>query len=680
MKNKSVKVQIFILAIMTLFGQMSLAQDTIVVNSKVEKVIVFLKGAQIKRKATCKMSKGLNLINFTKISSHIDDKSIQVKSVSDVSLQSVYFYVNHMDSMERIHQIDILNSRLDSLVNLAVKLENKLFVLKNEQELFKENLVLSGEQKIVNTEELKKASEYYRQRLSEIALLQNAARAEIKEIDSEKQLISYQLIELNNKKEKPVGEVIVLAYTDEPGEKEFIIEYFIENAGWIPKYDIRSESVAKPAILSYRADVYQDTDDDWKNVELTLSSSNPSLGGTRPELKHWTLNLNNIYSSNKDYADNSNYDNGVSYYKNLKNDYSKPIHVENVMNINGTVVSSDDGMGLPGVSILVKGTSIGTITDMDGHYSVEVPKGSEKLIFMFVGMETEELPITGAEVNCSLAASELAIDEVVVTALGISREKKSVGYAVSTPVPDGYGGFIPEGMQGRVSGVVIRGTGILKHNKISKKMIGKRLTGMNTVKENQTSVQFVLDKPYTIPSDSKKYSVDIEKYEIPVHYQYSSVPKLDFSAFLLAQISGWESLNLLSGDVNIYFEGSFVGNSKLDVEKTGDTLDISMGRDKDVMIDRKMKEDYSKKQVFSKWKTESYTWEITVKNNKSDTVNVIVEDQVPVSINNKYEIELLESSAATFDKEKGKLNWKLELAPLEKKVLTFTYQIKIKNS
>lgn len=218
-------------------------------------------------------------------------------------------------------------------------------------------------------------------------------------------------------------------------------------------------------------------------------------------------------------------------------------------------------------------------------------------MFEFIGMETEELPITGNVVNCVLSSSEMALEEVIVTAYGIKRKNDLTG-SVSKLVNDGNGNFVPESaLQGKVSGLTVRGIGRLRPVMQKKKLVEKKLTGLNSIKENQTSVQFMLDKPYTIPSDNKNYAVDIEKYEIPVHFQYSSIPKLDASAFLLAQITGWEKLNLLSGNVNIYFEGSFIGNSKLDVEKTNDTLDISMGRDNSIMIDRKMKQDFFKETI-----------------------------------------------------------------------------------
>ncbi|NOR87215.1 MAG: SusC/RagA family TonB-linked outer membrane protein, partial [Bacteroidales bacterium] len=98
--------------------------------------------------------------------------------------------------------------------------------------------------------------------------------------------------------------------------------------------------------------------------------------------------------------------------------------------VTGTVSDADNGGTLPGVSVLVKGTSIGTVTDMDGKYSLQVPEDATALVFSFVGMETQEVAYTGqSTIDVGLLAGALKLDEVVVTALGVSREKKSSGYA-----------------------------------------------------------------------------------------------------------------------------------------------------------------------------------------------------------------------------------------------------------
>ena len=130
-----------------------------------------------------------------------------------------------------------------------------------------------------------------------------------------------------------------------------------------------------------------------------------------------------------------------------------------VKSITGTVTSSEDDMGIPGVSVSVKGTTIGTVTNLDGDYQLEVPSDAATMVFSFVGMQTQEIAITGSVINAVMQADMVGIDEVVVTAMGVSRQRKSIGYA-STSVG---GDEISEAkvvnpmnaLQGKVAGVDI---------------------------------------------------------------------------------------------------------------------------------------------------------------------------------------------------------------------------------
>ncbi len=128
--------------------------------------------------------------------------------------------------------------------------------------------------------------------------------------------------------------------------------------------------------------------------------------------------------------------------------------------ITGTVTSAEDGSTLPGVSVSVKGTTLGTITDIDGKFLIKAPQNAQTLVFSFVGMQTKEVAVTGNIMNVQLEAELVGINEVVVTALGISREKKSLGYAVQEVSGEELNNvkndnFI-NSLSGRVSGIQIK--------------------------------------------------------------------------------------------------------------------------------------------------------------------------------------------------------------------------------
>jgi uncharacterized protein (TIGR02231 family) len=196
------------------------------------------------------------------------------------------------------------------------------------------------------------------------------------------------------------------------------------------------------------------------------------------------------------------------------------------------------------------------------------------------------------------------------------------------------------------------------------------------VTETTLAAEFDIAIPYSIPSDGIGQLVDVQNHELPASYKHFAVPKMDNDAFLVAQVTGWEDLNMLSGNANIYFEGTYVGEAFLDMKNTKDTLDLSLGRDNKIVIERKKLKDFSKKNVVGTTKKEEFVYEITVRNTKKDPIEISVEDQVPVSQDAQIEVEVTDTGGAEYDKTTGKLVWKMNLNSAEAKKVTFKYSVK----
>jgi TonB-linked SusC/RagA family outer membrane protein len=131
--------------------------------------------------------------------------------------------------------------------------------------------------------------------------------------------------------------------------------------------------------------------------------------------------------------------------------------------VTGKVISDEDGLGLPGATVLAKGTTVGTTTDLDGNYSINVPAGSNVLIFSFVGLKASEESIGNRTViNVTLTVDASQLSEVVVTAIGIEREKKALGYGVTSVGSDQLENRpeqdVARVLQGKVPGVNITST------------------------------------------------------------------------------------------------------------------------------------------------------------------------------------------------------------------------------
>jgi uncharacterized protein (TIGR02231 family) len=203
-------------------------------------------------------------------------------------------------------------------------------------------------------------------------------------------------------------------------------------------------------------------------------------------------------------------------------------------------------------------------------------------------------------------------------------------------------------------------------------------TVANYVSTIQTTLntEFDIALTYTVLSASKPTVVDIRKYEMKADYIYSVAPKLDNEAFLLARATGWEEFNLLPGEANIFFEGTFVGKSFVDPNNTKDTLSISLGRDKRVVVKREKLKDLTSRSFMGSNKKESYAYEISIRNTKSEAVKLIVEDQVPVSQNTQIEVTVSDVGGAKYNKTTGKLVWDIELKPSESRKLVYKFEVK----
>lgn len=194
--------------------------------------------------------------------------------------------------------------------------------------------------------------------------------------------------------------------------------------------------------------------------------------------------------------------------------------------------------------------------------------------------------------------------------------------------------------------------------------------------ESATTVEFRIETPYTIPTDGKPFVVNIQKSELPLEYEYIAVPKLDKDAFLTGRLPNWEPYHLLSGPVNIFLEGAYVGKSALDVQTGNDTLTFSLGRDKGIVVTRTQPVEYSDRQSLGNKKTERSGWQIDVRNTKSTPVRITLEDQYPLSTTDVIEVTLEEASGATVDPATGALRWTFDLAPGASRRLDFRYAVK----
>ncbi len=196
------------------------------------------------------------------------------------------------------------------------------------------------------------------------------------------------------------------------------------------------------------------------------------------------------------------------------------------------------------------------------------------------------------------------------------------------------------------------------------------------IEVSELSAEFDIKNNYTIPADSKPYIVDVTEYKLPAVYQHFSVPKLDKNAFLLARINGWEDLNLVEGPANVYYSGTYVGQSYIYTRSADDTLDLSLGRDNKVLVTRSKVKEYCNKKILGNFVKETFAYEMVIKNNRKTPVQIEIDDQLPVSTQSDITVEALETSKGLYDTKTGKYSWTYTLQPGDVKKIAFSFSVK----
>ncbi|HOZ15311.1 MAG TPA: mucoidy inhibitor MuiA family protein [Tenuifilaceae bacterium] len=595
------------------------------VKTEVNEVTVFIEGAQVTRKKTVELPQGKTVVKFVNLSPFIDAKSVQVKANGELTVLSVNHQQNFINKLDKPKELVDLEAKLKS-IDEKINLENTYLSIVGEQLVFlQQNRDIGGKNQETSIINLKETMTFYSTQLSALKLKEIEHNKNIQELSKQRSDIENQIKTITSKKEYPNGEVLVKVDTKRAGTFEFEVSYLVNNAGWFPTYDIRAKNISEPIQIIYKANVRQETKEDWKNVKLRFSSSNPNSSGVAPELKTYFLNYNSI----------------------------PPVYnIKQGSNIaKGTVISADDGLPLPGVAVMVKGTTIGAATDVNGNFTLTMPSNGGTLVFSFIGYKALEMPFYGDYMNITLEPESLALKEVVVTAYGVNAEREDRAFS-------GRVGAQTK----KAESIKIRGASSLA---IPSEMVVK-----------QTTVDFEIKTPYTVLSDNKSYAVDMAAYELPASYQYYCVPKIQKDAFLIANIVDWEKYSLLEGEANIFFEDSYVGKTLLNLSAANDTLSISLGKDKNVSVNREKVKDFTTKQFIGNKKEETRSWLTTVKNNKNQPISMIILDQTPVSTLEEIEVQIQDLSTGKHDKETGEVKWEFNLEPSTKKEFSLKYSVK----
>jgi uncharacterized protein (TIGR02231 family) len=530
MNMKSILFGALILNVAVAYGQTEKPVD-----SKITAVTVFLSKAQVTRELKTRIDAGKSTLVLTGLTATLDPQSIQAAGKGSFIILGISQRQNFLSELNMPKALRALKDSLDYYNKQLILEQSQKEILNKEEQMLLANQRIGGNNQNITVAELKGMADFYRTRLTDIVNTRMKEDEKIKKISASIVKLNRQVAEQNELHSRNTGEILINVSAEAATQADIEVNYVVSQAGWTPMYDLRAINTKNPVQLGYKANVFQGTGEEWKNVKLKLSTANPNQSGLKPELYTWYLD----------------------FYQ-------------------------------PAIS------------------------AREKKKAMY-----RSAPAAAPEAEMKIA------------------EEADVLMAPAESVAD-Y---------------------------------------VNTI-QTTLNTEFDIALPYTVASSNKPTVVDIRNYEMKSTYEYAVAPKLDTEAFLLAKGTGWEEFSLLPGEANIFFEGTFVGNSYIDPNNIKDTLAISLGRDKRIVVKREKLKDLTSRKVIGGSQRENYTWEITVRNTKSENVKITIEDQIPVSQNTQIEIATTDLGGAKYDANTGKLSWILNLQPNETKKLTYKFEVK----
>jgi uncharacterized protein (TIGR02231 family) len=526
--------KIFVTSIFIISAVFSLTGQTEKeIKAEIKHVTVFPDRAQIDQETSVSLLPGKSILKLSGLSPYIDVQSIQVKGYGEFTILSVNHQNNYLQNLEDSPEVKSIRSQIEAL-QIKVEDENAAkSILKEKEAFLVANRAILVKETTFTLEQFKNVMDLYTNNMDQIAMTTLKKERLIKDYEKQITALQQQIANKLGKQQLPSGEILVSVTSEKQVSGKLTFSYVVANAGWYPSYDIRVDDIKNPVAIFYKANVFQNSGVEWKDVKLSFSNATPWVAGDIPVLNPWFV------------------------------DYYNP------------------------APIIIRGIASGV-------------KRSEAPVMM------------------EMAANDKKMEEKAMEAAPISVQKQ----------------------------------------------IG------------ETTITFDVVVPYTVPSDGKVQTVEIQRITAPADYKYITLPKLSPLAYLTANITDWAKLSLQTGEATLYFENSFVGKSTLNVNQLTDTLTLSLGTDNSILVKREKRKDFTSKKVIGTNRTETYSYLLTIRNNKTNQVKITLNDQIPVSSNSGISVDPIELSGGRHNEQTGEIKWDLEIKPQETKQIVFTYSVK----
>lgn len=283
---KHMKIFLLLLLPLTGFSQSVVEQ---VIKSEIDEVKLYLTAGQMTHHQSVKLTRGRNKLIFSGISALADPQSIQFTGSQLYDLISLSTEMDFLAAEEFNPRIAVLKDSLESLQDARQEVSDILDSYMAEQAVLNTNRDLGGNSQNLTVTQIREAAEYYRKRTLEINREITSLKKTKQRLDMQIEDTRYQLVELNYNENQRSNQVIVLLEVPEALTMETTLRYLVSDCGWAATYDLSATDLNQKINLKYKAQVVNNTGNDWQNVSLTLSTADPNLSASHPELSPWYL-------------------------------------------------------------------------------------------------------------------------------------------------------------------------------------------------------------------------------------------------------------------------------------------------------------------------------------------------------------------------------------------------------
>ncbi len=589
-------------------------------NSSIEKVVVFQNSARVTRQSEpFVISTGTYVLKLEKVSPFLNKNSVELKLDGNGTIAQVKYRKNHLLSKQLNEQNAALVNESKTIADSIEQIDLNLQSLEAHKEFLQLNRKIKGENQSLTLGDLRDISQYYSEETKKLIFDIRKQSKHRQLLLKQKSNIEAQLQELKPKLFEVPYDVLVTVHSTQNQNISLQMTYQVKNAGWYSSYHMRAKGIDEDLELVHFANVFQNTGENWNNVILSFTNEDDAVSKNIPTLQPMYAPPNRSKPQNRNYRSTP----------------SK--HVGPIDHVTGYIYD-ETGLPIIGANVIIENTAQGTISNIDGYFELNLPPGSHKLVISYTGYGTQTVAVTVPNLSITLSEGEL-IDEIVITGYnsGLEIRKKE------KPKPVHYSYALPG----------------------------------SKIEETNLNFSFIMDTPYTILSDAKNNEIALRQLNLEASFKYKAIPKLTSQVFLTAFVDDWEDKKLLRGNMNLYFEGAYIGKSLLDPSVLKDSMQISLGIDSNIKINRTRTKYYTKKKFIADKKNTEIIYTINLKNNKNSAIEIEIWDQIPVSVQKAIKV-IPKSISADFNlnENNGIGYWNMTLPPKSQEELTIGFVLK----